>query len=74
MAKVSVKSEDLPEFDRKGYGILDPFKKYAKKSDEPIDIALVRYRSHRNFTFHLPLPAHFDKNKVLPEDQLRRLR
>ena len=32
----------IPEFDRKGYGFLNPFRKYNKKSDEEVDIRLIK--------------------------------
>ena len=48
--------------------MLDPFKKYTKKSDEEVDFRFVRYRSHVNFTFHKPLPKDFDRKTVLPAE------
>lgn len=33
-------------FDEKGYGILNPFQKFNKKSDEPVDFQLIRNTSH----------------------------
>lgn len=56
------------EFDQKGYGFLNPFKKYAKKSDEEVNINLIKYRSHDNFTYHLPLPPNFNRREVLAPD------
>lgn len=41
-----------PDFDKEGYGMLNPFKHYDRCSDEPVDIRLVKDRSHKEFTFH----------------------
>ena len=60
--------------EKKGYGFLNPFKKYARKCDEEVNIKLVKQRSHVNFTFHLPLPENFNRREVLPPDQLRALK
>jgi len=74
--RITSKEEDVvdPEFDEEGYGVLNPFQKHAKRSDEEVNIALIRERSHELLTYHLPLPEDFDRDAVLPVDQLRELR
>jgi len=57
-----------PEFDMKGYGMLNPFKKLIKRSDEEVKMGLVKFRSHENLTFHLPLPPNFNRRSVLPAE------
>jgi hypothetical protein len=66
--------KNLPEMERKGYGYLNPFRRYQKKGDEEVDITLVKQRSHVNFTFHLPVPKNFNRRTVLPPEQMRLLR
>ena len=61
-------------FGGKGPGILDPFKKYNVRSDEPIDIHAVRFRSHQTFSFHKKLPKNFDKTSILTAKQWREMR
>ena len=63
-----------PEFDMKGYGMLNPFKKHLRRCEEEVKMANVRERSHDNFTFHLPVPEDFDRRLVLPAEQMRALR
>ncbi len=53
--------------------MLDPFKKYQKRSDEDVKFQLVRFRSHVNFTFHIPVSKNFDRKSVLPADQMKLL-
>jgi hypothetical protein len=48
--------------------MLDPFKKYQKKADEDVKFQLVRFRSHVNFSFHIPVSKNFDRKSVLPPD------
>ena len=48
--------------------MLNPFKKWKKKSDEPVEKKLVKQRSHDFFTFHEPVGPDFDRRDVLPAD------
>ena len=54
--------------------MLDPFRKYRKKSDEEVNIKLVRQRSHDHFTYYKPLPKDFDRHNVLPPYQMKLLK
>jgi len=40
--KSSYSSQKKPEFERRGYGFLNPFRRYFRKCDEEVDIDLVR--------------------------------
>lgn len=57
-----------PEFDKRGYGMLNPFKRYLRKCDEEVNMSNVRPRSHDNWTFHKELPYNFDRRAVLPPE------
>ena len=48
--------------------MLNPFKKWKKRSDEPVEIKLVKHRSHDHFTFHIPVGPDFNRKDVLPAD------
>ena len=63
-----------PEFDEKGYGMLNRFRKYQKRSEEEVKLSLVRFASHEYFTYHLPVGANFNRRSVLPAEQMRGLR
>jgi len=59
--------DDL-KFDQKGYGMLNPHKKYQKRSDEEVNLSLVKQRSHVAFSFHHAVPADFNRATVLPKE------
>jgi hypothetical protein len=48
--------------------MLNPFKKWKKRSDEPVEMKLVKHRSHEPYTFHIPVGPDFDRRDVLPAD------
>ena len=54
--------------------MLNPFRKYQKRSDEEVKLQNVRYRSHEKFTYHIPLEKGFNRRTVLPAEQMRGLR
>jgi len=56
------------EFDQKGYGMLNPHKKYQKRSDEEVNLSLVKQRSHVAFSFHHAVPGDFNRATVLPKE------
>ena len=53
--------------------MLNPFRKYAKRSEEEVKLQNVRFRSHEKLTYYLPLEKGFNRKNVLPADQMRRL-
>lgn len=59
------------DFDSKGYGMLNPFVKFNKKSDEVVNKSNVVFRSHDHFTYHNILPEDFDRESVLPQKQMK---
>ena len=63
-----------PEWHKPGFGIIDRFQKLKKRSDEEVKIGMFRCRSHVNYTFHKPVPADFDRSKVLLPEQMRALK
>lgn len=58
-------AESQPVVEQPEKGVLDPFKSYTAAQEEPVDINLVKQSSHKNFTYHEPLPPDFDRSKIM---------